>query len=72
MVSLEKGQYYAVAKAAKDIWQIIKRPTVVRALVDELLAKYEVERAVCERETLGFLKALAAENLIQVQNEAIG
>lgn len=66
MVSIENGQYYGVSEIAREIWQAIERPTKVSDLIDNLMANYNVDRALCERDTLSFLEELLAEHLIQL------
>ena len=67
MVSVEHGQYYAVSRVAKEIWQAVHQPMTVSNLVDELLLRYNVDRAVCEKDTLRYLEELFAEHLLQVK-----
>jgi|SRR6516164_5797817 hypothetical protein len=68
MVSIENGQYYGVSQVAKEIWQAIQQPTTVSDLISDLMANYDVDRRLCERETLAFLEQLLAEGLLQVRN----
>ena len=68
MVSIDKGQYYGVSETAREIWQAIERPKKVSDLIDDLVSNYNVDRALCEKETLLFLEELLAERLLQVRN----
>lgn len=69
MVSIENGQYYGVSEIAREIWRTIERPTKVSELIDNLIANYNVERALCEIDTLSFLEELLTEHLIQLDAE---
>ena len=68
MVSIENGQYYGVSQVAKEIWQAIQRPTKVSDLITDLVENYNVDRTLCEKETLLFLEQLMVEHLLQVRN----
>ena len=68
MVSIDKGQYYGVSETAREIWQAIERPKKVSDLIDDLVSNYNVDRTLCEKETLLFLEDLLAERLLQVRN----
>ena len=68
MVSIDKGQYYGVSEIARKIWEAIERPKLVSDLIGELVATYNVDWTLCEKETLLFLEELLAERLLQVRN----
>ena len=68
MVSIDKGQYYGVSEVAREIWRAIERPKMVSDLIADLVANYNVDRTLCEKETLLFLEQLMAEHLLQVRN----
>jgi hypothetical protein len=67
MVSIEKGYYYGVSDVGREIWGSIEHPVQVSNLIDHLVQTFNVERALCEQETLLFLEDLLSENLLQVQ-----
>jgi hypothetical protein len=69
MVSIDKGEYYGVSEVAREIWQAIESPKKVSDLIDILVESYNVERSLCEKETLLFLEELLAERLLQVTSE---
>ncbi len=68
MVSIAKGLYYAVSDIARDIWEAVDRPKKISDLIDDLTATYNVDRSVCEEETLSFLEDLLTEGLLQVRD----
>jgi len=68
MVSIDKGHYYGVSGVAREIWQTIERPKMISDLIADLVANYNVDRTLCEKETLLFLEQLMAEHLLQVRN----
>ncbi len=69
MVSIPNGLYYAVSDVAREIWEAIDRPQKISDLIDNLTTSYNVDRDLCEEETLSFLEDLRTEGLLQVQDE---
>jgi hypothetical protein len=72
MVSIASGYYYGLSDVAREIWEAIERPTKVSDLVDNLTLSYDVNSSSCEEQTLSFLEAMLAEDLLQVKNESAG
>jgi hypothetical protein len=68
MVSISNGFYYGVSDVAREIWDAIERPKKISALIDDLIATYNVERSMCEDDTLSFLENLLTEHLLQVRD----
>ena len=68
MVSIEKGFYYGVSGAAREIWDAIEQPKKVSDLINDLGKIYSVDRAVCEQQTLSFLESLLAERLLRISD----
>src|SRR5262249_32977015 len=71
MVSVANACYYGVSNVAREIWEAIARPRKVSDLVDDLTATYNVERSLCEEQTLSFLENLLREHLLQVKHGPI-
>ncbi len=69
MVRIASGSYYGVADVGRDIWDAVKTPTTVGAIVAKLLDKYDVEPATCEADTIAFLDELLLEELVRVRRE---
>ena len=72
MVSIATGYYYGLSDVAREIWDAIERPTKVSDLVDHLTSSHDVNSSLCEEQTVSFLEALLAEDLLQVTNESAG
>jgi hypothetical protein len=69
MVSIVNGLYYGVSDIAREVWEAIEHPKKISDLIDDLLARYNVDKSRCEAETLSFLQDLLSEQLLQVKNE---
>jgi hypothetical protein len=68
MVSIANGFYYAVSDVAREIWEAIERPTKVSDLIDDLAKSYDIDRTICQAETLSFLEDLRSEGLLKVSD----
>ena len=68
MMSIERGFYFGVNAVGRRIWEWLAEERSVGQLCDRLQAEFEVDRATCEREVLGFIEDLARERLVQVRN----
>ena len=67
VLGLDKGVYYGLDELGSRIWELIAEPRTVAELRDAILAEYEVETDVCERDLVEFLGRLASEGLIEVK-----
>jgi len=70
ILQLASGVYYSLDAVGSRIWALVQSPRSVREIRDTLLAEYHVPAERCERDLLGLLQALAAEQLIEVKDEA--
>lgn len=70
MLSVANGKYYNLGKIGGDIWELIQNPVGVSDLVDQLMQQYEVDRDLCEKQTLSFLSSLLEERLIEVEERS--
>lgn len=66
MMSVEHGSYFGLDPIASHIWTLIETPHRVDAICDVLMREFEVDRATCEADVLGFLEDLQAQELISV------
>lgn len=67
VLNLKSGTYFGLNPWGTRIWELIREPTKVSNLLQELLNEYEVDASRCEAELLSFLKQLHANDLIEVQ-----
>jgi hypothetical protein len=66
MMSIEQGTYSGLDAIGTEIWRLLESPRKVSEICDEMMARYDVERDVCEKDVLAFLNDLASDNTIQV------
>ena len=69
-LSVEQGTCYGMNRVSSRIWGIIAKPTRISDLCAALLAAYDVDPKVCERQVLDLLEEFRAEGLIATLEEA--
>lgn len=67
MMSVAHGKYYALEAVAQRIWDLLEEPATVDALVDALVAEYDVPRAQCAADVATFLTDLEGNGLIEAE-----
>ena len=68
ILNLSNGVYYGLDPLGARIWELIREPKTVYEVRDVIVAEYDVEPEVCERDLLALLEQLSDEGLIQVRN----
>ncbi len=66
LMSIENGRYYGLENVAKNIWLQLETPKQIQDIVKELQQQYEVEKDLCQSETLQFLETLWGKKMIEV------
>lgn len=66
MLNVETGKYYILNGIGSDIWDVLETEMTFAELVDRLLTIYDVDRKLCEQDTMTFLKELVDNALIQI------
>jgi len=69
MMSIESGEYFGLDPVGGRIWELIENPIQVNILIEKLLDEFEVEKELCEADTLDFLNQLLEKNLIIIFNK---
>lgn len=70
MMHIEKGRYFAMAETAQSIWGVLDKPKSVRAIVDAMMERFDVDRATCETDVVAFVAELAENGLVTVEPRA--
>lgn len=65
-LNIEKGTCYGFNPVGSRIWKLLINPIRIESVCATLLAEYDVEPTVCERQVLDLLEDLHAERLITV------
>ena len=61
----ESGTYYGAGAVGQKIWDLITDEREVKAVCDDLLEEFDIDRQTCEADVLEFLNTLHAKGLIQ-------
>lgn len=64
MMDIAQGKYFALETTAQRIWELMAEPVRVGDIVDALVEEYDIDRAGCESEVMGFLRELDASGLL--------
>lgn len=58
MIDFGTGKYFMIKGAGNAIWDMIQHPVSVGAIIEKLLAEYEVTEEECETAVAAFLEKL--------------
>lgn len=61
------GRYYGLNEVGGRIWELIQLPTVLSAVVDNLLMEYDVARTRLEQDLIELIDELRQVQLVEVQ-----
>jgi hypothetical protein len=65
ILSLTTGEYYGLNVVAASIWELVQKPTTVRAVRDALLLMYDdVDEAICTTQVLASLAEMEDMGLV--------
>ncbi len=70
LLSMTSAKYYGFAGVGSRIWELVAKPAKVRDICDTISAEFEVSRAECEADVLGFLEQCLKSGLVEVRGGA--
>jgi hypothetical protein len=65
MLDMDSGFYFGLNSVASVIWGLLANVISFEALIDQLMAQFEVERSLCEADTKELLDQLLEKNIIR-------
>ena len=68
IMNIELGSYIVLREVSARIWELLERPATLASLLENLLQEYTVDRDTCEQEIVSFLKEMAENNLIVLED----
>lgn len=68
ILNLPRSTYFGVAGVAREIWEMLKQPTSLRAVRDALAERYDVPAADVERDVFAFVEELSTHQLVTIQS----
>lgn len=66
MMSIEHGKYSGLDGIGSAIWLLLENPLRVSEICDRMMACYDVEKNVCEKDVIAFLNDLASDDTIRI------
>lgn len=69
MLNIKHEEYLNLNSHASYIWQQLEDPHSFGELTDQLCSVYNVEKKLCIKDTLEFIKDLVDKDIIQIINE---
>lgn len=69
LLDMQSGIYFGLNAIAARIWTQISQPVLVEAILDDLVATYEVDRAQARDDLLRTLATLKDSGLIDVVDQ---
>ena len=70
ILNLKAGAYYGLDDVGARVWNLIQEPRRVSEVRDAILDEYDVESDRCEHDLIALLEKMAAEELIEIKDEA--
>jgi hypothetical protein len=67
ILHLPDGQYYGLNAVGTRVWKMIQAPIAASIVRDTLLAEYNVEAGLCEKDLLVLFRDLYERGLIEVK-----
>jgi hypothetical protein len=64
MMSIERGQYFALNGVASRIWELLEKPVEPEAIAAGLTAEYDVPAATCAAQLERFLQQLRDRGML--------
>ena len=64
MMDIDRGKYYSFNEVGSSIWNIIKKPLMVKEIITILLDEFEVDEKTCEISVIDFLSRIYNDELI--------
>lgn len=69
VLSLKNGKYYGLNEVGRSIWKSIQSPVTVAEIQTAIIDEYEIDEETCREEVINFLRQMAKEELVEVQDE---
>jgi hypothetical protein len=65
MLDMDSGFYFGLNSVASVIWGLLANEIGFEALIDQLMAQFDVERSLCEADTKELLDQMVEKNIIR-------
>ncbi len=65
-MDVDSGAYFGFNPVASQIWTMLAQPMTLRALCEQLCARYNVAPDVCEKDVRALLDQMRRENVLEL------
>jgi len=65
---MERGVCFGLNPVGSQVWRLIAEPRSVADICSELVRRFDVDLATCERQVLDLLEDLRSEGLLEVRS----
>jgi hypothetical protein len=66
LLNMQSNTYYTLNAVGSRIWDVIQKPTVVSAICDDVVARYDVDASKCYADVVALLQELNDAGLIEI------
>ena len=70
ILDLKTGVYFGLDPVGTRIWHLLQEHQSLQKVLDSLVDEYEVTKAVCANDLLGFVAKMLEKGLVEVNNKA--
>jgi hypothetical protein len=67
ILNLKDGVYYGLEDVGLRIWKLLQQPTTIAAILEALVAEYDIDGKRCERDVRALLSELSSRGLVSIQ-----
>ena len=72
MLNIRSGIYYGLDEVGAAIWRKVSQSCVVREIVRDITAQYEVDPPQCQSDVVRLLNELADNGLLEIDDGSAG
>ena len=66
LLDMNAEKYYGMDGIGSRIWHLLAQPCQIAHICDALLAEFEVDPVICERDVLEFVQQLSDARLVEI------
>lgn len=66
MMRMENNAYYGLNSVGRKIWELLEEEQTLASLCGQLMEKYDVDHAVCQRDVSALIEQLEKSGLVTV------
>lgn len=68
ILHIKDGVYYELNETGAHVWSLVQQTCSFGAVLDALVAEYEVDASQCEADLLALVQDMVGRGLIEVRN----